>query len=45
MKSINQMTLDEIHYLIHVHEFASENERRAMFNALADMRSMAEMIA
>ena len=44
MKSSTQMTLTEIEYLVHVHEWLTEKERREMFLYLAQIRSGIDLI-
>lgn len=44
MKPITDMTLGEIEFLVHVHEWTNENERRLMFIELGLIKSKLEMI-
>lgn len=44
MKPVNQMSLDEIRYLVHVHEFPNEDIRRQMYNEISNMQSIMEMV-
>jgi hypothetical protein len=44
LKNPREMTLGEIEYLLHVHEWLTENERREMWLAFADITSKVNMI-
>jgi hypothetical protein len=44
MKPANEMTLGEIEYLVHAHEWLNEKERRDMFLCLAQIRSGVTLI-
>lgn len=44
MKPTEEMTIGEIEYLVHIHEWLSEDERKDMFATLAKMRAAVNLI-